>query len=171
MVFPPFQRYPKLHSERVTLREMIEADAPFLLEIMTYDGREAKTIEDAGAMIRRIDDDYRNGSGVSWAIIDRASGQPLGTIGYYRGFENARGEVGFILLPAFEGKGYMSAALKLVVQFGSEVLQLDSIIAVTKPSNERAKNVLKRNGFEDRGAFDEQYVWFAIDDHNATVSG
>ena len=137
MVPPPFQHYPELRSERVTLREMTEADAPFLLAIMTYDGRTAKTQEDAAAMIRKIDSDYHSGNGVNWAIVDNISGRPLGTIGYYRGFANARGEIGFILLPAFEGQGYMSAAIKLVVEFGREVLQLESIIAVTKPTNQR----------------------------------
>lgn len=162
MVFPPFQHAPELSSERVTLRQMTQDDAPFLFDIMTYDGRAVKTLEDAAAMIRKVDNDYDSGNGVNWAIVDNATGTPLGTIGYYRGFANARGEMGFILLPAFEGKGLMSAALKLVVQFGQEVLQLDSIIAVTKPSNERAIRLLEKNGFEDKGKYDDSYIYFKL---------
>jgi RimJ/RimL family protein N-acetyltransferase len=64
-------------------------------------------------MLEQIDLDYRRGETVHWGIeIDR---QIAGTCGFYRGFANAVGEVGYVLRADFRGRGIMTAAMHAVL--------------------------------------------------------
>lgn len=133
---------------------------------MYYNGRQASDRPDAIAMMERMDDDYRSGNTVNWVIIDTETQQPVGTIGYYRGFSEATGEIGFILKPECRGKGYMSEALRLVVAFGKDAMQLGRIIAITRPANDAAIRLLERCRFRYLGPFETDYIEFEYDPGN-----
>jgi ribosomal-protein-alanine N-acetyltransferase len=160
MNHPPFAEFPVLENDRILLRRLENADAPFVLDIMVYDGKPAENITDAIAMIERIENDCRKGDSVNWVIVHRETGMPMGTIAYCRGFNNETGEIGFIMKPEFHGKGYMSDALKLVVRFGQKKLELKRIIAITKLVNKPAVQLLERCGFRYRCPFNEEYSEF-----------
>jgi ribosomal-protein-alanine N-acetyltransferase len=81
-------------------------------------------------------------------------------IGFYRTKpEDFRSEVGYILSGDFQGKGIITEALKRVVQFGFEVLKLNSIEAVIDPENFGSEKVLLKNNFVKEGHFKE-HVFF-----------
>jgi len=157
---PPFDSFPVLSSETVLLRELTYADADALLEIFTYNGKFAKNVSDVIEMLDRIDDNYRSGDSINWGIVDKASGEIAGTCGYYRGFEDETGEIGFILRPAWRGKGWMSEALKLAVAYGKEELQLKRVIAITLKSNTAARKLLERNSFRYVEELFDDYLEF-----------
>jgi len=156
-MLPPFNTYPELHSSRIRLCEMKLDHLDQVREMLFYDGKPAQDEAVATAMIKRIDGDYQAGSAVNWIIIDLETQEPIGSIGYYRGFEDLEGEIGFVLKPEFHGKGYMTEALKLVIEFGKKTLELDRIIAITKPENGPAIRLLKRCSFQYIGSYEEVY--------------
>ena len=102
---PPFQQFPELTSPRLLMRRLETSDAAFVLEIMVYNGKPAENISDAITMIEKIESDVQSGTSVNWVIVNRETNEPMGTIGYYRGFDNETGEIGFIMKPEFQGKG------------------------------------------------------------------
>lgn len=157
---PPFEAFPVLNGTRVNLIEMTPAHSGSLHEIMFYDGKPIASISETIRIIEKIGQDYLKGETVNWAIIEKDSNEPIGTIGYYRGFENDTGEIGFVQRPQFRGKGFMSEAVSLVVQFGRERMHLQRIIAITKSSNEPAIRVLERNRFQWEKPFDTVYEQF-----------
>jgi ribosomal-protein-alanine N-acetyltransferase len=157
---PPFLLFPELRSSRVLLRELKLSDTEFVREIMYYNGRQATDRSDAIRMMERIDGDYRSGNTVNWVIVDTQTLQPVGTIGYYRGFSESTGEIGFILKPGDRGKGYMSEALRLVTAFGKEAMQLERVIAITRPGNNEAIRLLERCHFRYLGPFETEYIEF-----------
>lgn len=157
-MLPPFEIFPELRSDRISLNEMKLEHLEHVREMLYYDGEPAHNDAAAMAMIKRIEGDYQAGSTVNWLIIDLATQEPIGSIGYYRGFEEMVGEIGFVLKEQFHGKGYMSEALKLVVEFGEKTLDLDRIIAITKPENKPAIRLLERGGFRYIEVFEEVYV-------------
>ncbi|MBW2195777.1 MAG: GNAT family N-acetyltransferase, partial [Deltaproteobacteria bacterium] len=71
----------------------------------------------------------------------------VGTCGYYRGFAENSGEIGYLLNSSYRGFGIMTEAIKLIVAFGFERLKLNTIIAYTNLSNPASLAVLKRVGF------------------------
>ncbi|MGN7706270.1 GNAT family N-acetyltransferase [Chryseobacterium sp. 22543] len=57
------------------------------------------------------------------------------------------GELGCVLLPQYYGKGYMTQAIKLAVQFGLETIKLAQVGAITSNDNEGAIKLMNRLNF------------------------
>ena len=144
---PPFPEFPVLMIDRITLRQVSDADLQSLIEISFYDGIPAKTLEEAREMNDRINEDYACGNSLHWGIVENSSGKMAGTCGYYRDFENESGELGCVLLSQFYGKGLMTAALQLTSEYGKNVLELQHIFAVTTSENQKAISLLERLSF------------------------
>lgn len=147
MNLPPYQKFPELISDTIVLRNIQQDDIADLVEISFYNARPASTIEDAAEMQNKINLDYQNGSSIHWGIADKKTDQIMGTLGYYRGFENGAGELGCVLKPEFRGKGLMTAAIQLAVEFGINEMGLAKIGAVTSKENAPAIQLLERLNF------------------------
>ncbi|MDJ1499004.1 GNAT family N-acetyltransferase [Xanthocytophaga agilis] len=144
---PPYKEYPIVSNERILLRQIKSEEIKDILEISFYDGKRASTIEEASAMLQKIDVDYQDGTSIHWGIFDKLTTILVGTCGYYRGFADATGELGCILRPAYYGKGYMTSALQLAIGFGKEQMGLKKIIAITTKHNNPALHLLNRLSF------------------------
>lgn len=59
--------------------------------------------------------------------------------------------LGYAIARDLEGQGYMSEAIRAVVRFAFEALDLHRLEAFYAPTNERSGNVLKACGFEMEG--------------------
>lgn len=147
MNLPPYHHFPELTSSAVVLRQVSPADANSLLEISFYDARPAHSLADAAAMQEKISADYWAGSCIHWVIAKTATAEVVGTLGFYRGFAHGIGELGCVLKPAYRGQGLMSEAMKLVMEFGVNTMQLAQITAITTRQNGAAVNLLERLGF------------------------
>ncbi|MDF3026289.1 MAG: GCN5-related N-acetyltransferase [Fluviicola sp.] len=147
MNLPPYSIFPELRHSELLLREVKSKDIPSLLEILTYDGKKPETLEEGIAMTNRIHQNYLDGDTVNWVIEYLPTKELIGFVGYYRGFENGTGELGFILKSSFRGKGLMSPALLLAVEFGLNSMKLSRVIAITGKENSKAIALLERTGF------------------------
>lgn len=137
---------PALRGARVRLRPLRADDADALVEVSFYDGVPADSPAAARAMLARIVEDQARGETIHWGIED-AAGALCGTIGFYRGFPDDAGEVGYVLRPAWRGQGLMTEALDAVIRYGYEELGLAGIVAYTDASNPASIAVLERCGF------------------------
>jgi ribosomal-protein-alanine N-acetyltransferase len=163
MVNINFTPFPKLETNRLCLRRIVIEDANeiFLLrsdkETMKYVPRPlAKTIEDAKEHITLIDSKIESNEGINWAITIKDEPKLIGIIGHYRiKPEDYRAEIGYMLLPEYQGKGYITEALKEVVKYGFKVMKLHSIEAIIDPENLASEKVLQKNGFIKEAHFKE----------------
>ena len=150
--FHPFQN---LKSERLFMRRLNIDDVNEVLELrgnpenMKYVPRPIiKTLDEAMAHIALIDDKIVNNIGINWAITLKGSPKMIGIIGHYKiQPENFRSEIGYMILPQYHGKGIVTEAVKRVVEYGFEQLQLHSIEAIIDPKNAASEKVLQKNGF------------------------
>ncbi len=150
--FSPFQN---LETERLLLRRVVDEDVNEIfalrsdLEVMKYIPRPlVKTKEDALAHVAMIDEKIDSNEGINWAITLKDNPKLIGIIGHYRiKPEHFRAEIGYMLLPEYQGKGIISEAIKTVVKYGFEVMQLHSIEAIIDPKNFASEKVLQKNGF------------------------
>lgn len=156
---PPFNSFPILVNDRVILREVLESDCDQLIEISFYDGIQAKDIIDTKNMNERIWNDYLSGNSIHWLITSVISGEILGTCGFYRGFQDKIGEIGYVLKKVHQGKGYMTDALNLIINFGWEKLELLAIKGVTSTYNQASKNVLRKSGFKESETINDEVVF------------
>lgn len=145
---PPFYTFPILKNDQIILREIQDSDLQHLIEISYYDGIPAKDTSDARIMNERIKQDYLESHTIHWVIAAVANGEILGTCGFYRGFEEDTGEIGYVLKKEHQGHGYMAEAVSLMLDFGWKQLELKAIVGVTAPSNQPSKNILLKSGFK-----------------------
>lgn len=160
---PPYPNFPILKGERISLRQIAQSDLQDIVEISFYDAIQATTVEIAAKMQAKIDDDYRAGNTIHWGIIENATDKIAGTCGYYRGFETGEGELGCVLLPEFQAKGFMTAAMLLAIDFGFDEMGLKRIWAATNKENAQAIKLLERLNFKKVGELHDDEVEYEID--------
>ncbi len=162
--FHPFQN---LKTKRLLLRRIDNDDADEVLmlrgnsETMKYIPRPlAKTKEDALKHIAMIEEKIANNIGINWGITINGSSKIIGIIGHYRiQPENHRAEIGYMLLPEYNGKGYTTEAIKVVVEYGFTQMKLHSIEAIIDPNNIASERVLQKNGFVKEAHILENELW------------
>lgn len=71
---------------------------------------------------------------------------PIGMCGLIRRSDFEHVDIGFALLPAYEGKGYGHEAARAILKYANEDLQLYPIIAITLESNSDSVQLLKKLG-------------------------
>ncbi|WP_395049318.1 GNAT family N-acetyltransferase [Flavobacterium sp.] len=150
-----FSPFPNLETERLQLRRVANEDVNEIFalrsdkETMKYIPRPlVKTKEDALEHIALIDSKIENNEGINWAITLKNDSKLIGLIGHYRiKPEHYRAEIGYMLLPKYQGKGIITEAIKEVVKYGFEKMKLHSIEAVIDPENLISEKVLLKNGF------------------------
>lgn len=160
MIRPPFELFPELRSPRILLRALKESDAPNVIEITYFNGVPAADLADAIEKQNLVAERYFAGNSVQWGIEDISTGEIVGNIGYYRGFENECGEIGYIMKEKFRRGGYMSEAVGLVARFGFDVMKLKMIFATTAATNLASQSVLRKNGFIPAGVEENGHLRF-----------
>ncbi len=150
-----FNPFPVLETERLVLRQLDNNDVNEVLELrgnpetMKFIPRPlTKTIEDALAHIKIINDKINANEGINWAICLKDNPKFIGLLGLYKiHVENLRAEIGYMILPEFNNRGIVSEAILAVNNYGFDVMNLHSIEAVIDPANYASEKVLIKNGF------------------------
>ena len=150
-----FNPFPNLESERLILREVTEADVSEVFDIrsdaltMQYIPRPlAKTKQDALDHINMIKKGSLDNEFINWAISIKGDNKLVGMICLLRmQLQNYRSEIGYVLHPAYHGKGIMDEALKVVIQYAFNILNFHSIEAVIDPHNLASEKLLIKNYF------------------------
>ncbi|WP_367209569.1 GNAT family N-acetyltransferase [Sphingobacterium sp. R2] len=158
-----FSPFPALHTERLTLRRADATDIPQLYrlrsdeQIMKYIPRPVATSPDEIAeFLRLTDEKITSNEMINWKISIKGDSTLIGTIGfYYIKPEHYRAEIGYMLLPEFQGKGYVTEAIAAVVNYGFEAMGLHSIEALVDPENIASCAVLEKCGFVREAYFKE----------------
>lgn len=148
MKLPPYEVYPKICGNRVSLRQIRKEDIINIIEISFYNSVQATTLEEAIQMQSKIEQNYHDGNSIHWGIADNTTDKIIGTCGYYRGLDKGEGELGCVLLNEYRGKGFMTEAMNLAIDFGLKNIHLHRIWAITSKQNEKAIQLLQRLNFK-----------------------
>ena len=141
----------------MTLREAHEGDLEFLQRITQTPGwlanigpRGTETREGALAYLERsFLTPYRTHGCGLWVI--ELDGVAAGLSGIVVRAGTEFPDLGYALLPEFEGRGIATLAGQRVLQWASETGRWTHLDAYTMPHNEASNNVLRRLGFQDLG--------------------
>ncbi len=86
--------------------------------------------------------------GINWAITLKENPKLIGIIGFYRTKpEHYRSEIGYMLLPEFNGQGIITEAITRMIEYGFNDMKLHSIEAIIDPDNIASAKVLEKNNF------------------------
>lgn len=120
----------------------------------------AKTIEDASHLIKIINDALYKNEGITWAITIKNESKLIGTIGFWRILkEHHRAEIGYLLGPAYQGKGIMYEAVSEILNYGFNTMKLHSVEANVNPDNSSSIKLLERTRFTREAYFKENFFY------------
>lgn len=156
MIITNFTPFPVLQTESLVLRKLTAVDAPeiFLLRsdkrVNTFLDRPILAdIEGAHQFITKIENFIAAKESLYWAITLKDNDTLIGTICIWNiEKQKAQAEIGYELLPDFQGKGFMNEAIGKVIEFAFEEMKLSVITALTKTENKSSVNVLLKNNFQ-----------------------
>lgn len=145
---------PTLETERLILRKMVlnDAEAVFAYasnsEVSRYTLWEThRSIEDSRAFLEFATQKYENGGEPDWGIVYRGNGCLVGACGLVNWeAEHARAEVGFVLSREYWGRGLMSEAVRAILRFGFERMNLNRIEARCIAENAASARVMEKAG-------------------------
>ena len=102
------------------------------------------------AHIRYLQSQYQKGAFFDWALIEKKSGKMIGTCGFTEIYEKKLiGEIGYVISPEFQRKGYATEAVQKVLKYGFCTLKLEKISARFMGDNIGSKKILLNVGFQD----------------------
>lgn len=150
-----FSPFPDLISERLRFRKINADDVAEMFalrsdpEVMKFVPRPlAKNPQEALDHIELINSKIDSNDGINWAITLKDNPEMIGIIGHYKTLpEDHRSEIGYMLSPKHQQKGYISEAISAVVKYGFEDMQLHSVEAIIDPENFASARVLEKNHF------------------------
>ena len=163
MIAINFDVFPDLESKNLFYRRVVSSDWPQLVmlrgnaETMKYIPRPlCKTEADCLFLISKFDEGIDSDYGINWGLVLKESNTLIGLISFHIiNKQHHRAEIGYMILPEFQEKGYISEGIKTLLYYGFETLKLHSVEAMIDPLNVASERVLLRNNFVKEAHFIE----------------
>jgi len=165
-----FTPFPVLKTERLTLRQLISSDDKEIFALRSDDNvnkyldrKPSKSIDDAKNFIQTINENIQRNDSIYWAITLNGTDKLIGTICLFDFTnDNLKAEIGYELLPDFQGKGIMQEATSKVIDFGIQHIGLNSIEAYTHSENQSSTRLLEKLNFKRHSAGDDNFMIFKL---------
>lgn len=151
-----FSPFPVLTTERLVLDELSFDDVPELFTLRTdesvnkyLDRLKARSIDDVQKFIKKIHSSTRNNEALFWGIHFKTGSRLVGTVCLWNiSVPHKTAEIGYELLPDFQGKGIMQEALQKVIEYSFDTIKVEALEAIAHMKNERSTLLLKKFGFD-----------------------
>jgi [ribosomal protein S5]-alanine N-acetyltransferase len=103
--------------------------------------------------VHRYRREHARGAGMTYLIFENAGGRMTGGIsmGNIRRGVAQSAQIGYWMGEQYAGKGYMKAAIGLLLDHAFGTMRLNRIEAACIPGNERSIRVLEKAGFQREG--------------------
>ncbi len=153
-----FLTFPTLTTERLLLREPFPSDAPdiFLFrsdpEVQKYNAEPMAQVDEAQALIEHLRAAYAAQNQLTWAVTFHDGNMVLGLVGFgYWDRYHHRTAIGYDFARAYWGQGIGAEAVRAIIHFGFERMQLNRIEADTIVDNGASVRLLEKLGFQREG--------------------
>ncbi len=162
-----FESFPVLSTPRLVLREIVQDDAEAMFRIRgdvrvtrLNSGQPMQSIDDAHELIDKGRQAFLDQRRLDWGIVFRDAPRAgiVGRCGFnYWLRQDRRASIGYDLGFAYWGRGIMTEAVRAMVAFGFDQLDLNRIEADTDAENYGSMRVLEKVGFRREGIQRDQY--------------
>ena len=158
-IYQLFSHIPTLETERLSLRGMRVSDAEDMFAYAQYEPvtryltwTPHPNVKHTKEYLTYVSQRYRTGDFFDWAIVSREDGRMIGTCGFTAfDFPSDSAEIGYVLNPAYHGRGLATEAVREVIRFGFEELKLHRIEAKFMKENTRSLKLMERVGMQFEG--------------------
>lgn len=162
-----FEQFPYLNTKRLQLRPILASDAPALFGIQSDSlmykylshKKPHENLEEAQKVIEAIEEAYQKQQMLCWAATIRDQPTIIGTCGYnYIEPDNLFAEFGGGLDPKYWGAGIALEAIKAILNYGFEGMNLQSIRSRFDSRNRSVRYLMQQLGFVKEGHFKQRFV-------------
>ena len=153
-----------LETERLLLRRFQESDIPAMFanwashpavtRCLTWTAHRSE--KETRAVIENWLRQYRRRDFYEWAMVEKASGQLIGSIGLMEGDGHKCCEAGYCLGERWWNRGYATEALKTILEFAVKKVGYRRVIAKHAIENPASGRVMQKAGMSMR-------VWETLD--------
>ncbi|NRR33640.1 GNAT family N-acetyltransferase [Oxalobacteraceae bacterium] len=155
-----------LRGKRVELRPIAERDAAVLFElysdpeVMRYWNHAPWTsIDQSRTAIDEARSDHASGASLHCAIEHRESGVLIGSCALYAfAPQHSCASLGDLLAREYWGQGYLSEAMRVLLDYAFAELKLNRIEADVNRGNAGSAMALDRLGFRHEGSMRERWI-------------
>lgn len=145
----------------------LETDRLILREFRVEDCHDVQEIgeEYSKSFIKTVLAQQKEQPRVSYqfALINKPDEKLIGHCGFYiKSIENEAGEIGYALNRSYWNQGYMTEAVRRVVDFGFTQLGLHRIYSSCDPGNIGSYRVMEKLGMKREGYLREHTLWKGI---------
>jgi ribosomal-protein-alanine N-acetyltransferase len=150
--------FPTLTTERLSLREVVPEDADDIFafrsdaEVQRYNLIPMRDRREALSLVTTMQGWYASRYAIQWGITLLGENRVLGLCGLHDwSRQHRRASIGYDLLRSHWGQGIALEAMREVVRFGFEEMDLVRLEALTIAENARSIRLLDRLGFTLEG--------------------
>ncbi|WP_440056670.1 GNAT family N-acetyltransferase (plasmid) [Pseudoalteromonas sp. T1lg65] len=144
-----------VETPRLIVRQANLSDAAFMLEFLNQDSfknnigdKQIRSLQEAENFLEQSYMVHYSTTQVApYLIEEKSSGQAVGVCGLFQRPYLAHPDVGYGLMDAYCGKGYVTEALSALIGFAKHQLQIEQLLAIARTENEKSVNVLERQNF------------------------
>ncbi len=161
-----FEKFPILHTERLDLVEIKQHHLSDIFKLFGndqvtkyYNIKTLKEEKDAQKYLDWFTSRFNDKLGIRWGISIKDQSGIIGTVGFNNFTKGHRANLGYDLKLDFWNKGYIKEALKTVMKFGFEQLEINRIEAEIMPGNIYSEKALVSLGFEKEGLLRDWMLW------------
>ena len=146
-----------LESRRLLIQQATIKDYTFFIELMNspkwlkYIGnRGINNKRDALAYIKNsLVNSYKSNGWGLYKLVLKDEMEPIGVCGFLKRDYLEHPDLGFAILPAYEGCGISFEAASAMMKYGFSELKINPILAITSPENISSQNLLVKLGFKN----------------------
>lgn len=164
----PYEQFPHIVADEITLRKIVTSDLDNLFEIYSneklfqYSPVMLKKNKDTvGNMIGHFERDFHKRKEIFLGIC--LNNQPNNIVGVAEMFDYSHDvnmiTIGYRLNDRFWGKGIATKAVNAMTEYLLNDIGINRIQAFVMPENIKSQNVLQRNGFIKEGIIRQGYAW------------
>lgn len=159
-----FTPFPEIETKNLLLRRMDHNDINDIFQMRSdprmheyTDTKPDVNTDETKAYIDKMNKGIDENKWIIWAIEHKQSNKVIGTISIWNiDTEQRSGELGFGIIPDYQGQGFMKESLLSVVKYGFDVMNLKQIFAYTEESNMKSIKLLERCNFVEVDRVDEE---------------
>jgi RimJ/RimL family protein N-acetyltransferase len=152
-----------LDTERLTLRELTESDADFIVELMNEPSylrfigdRGVRTAADARAYLLKGPMASYKRFGFGMYLVELKNEKTrIGICGLIKRDMLEDVDIGFAFLPEFRTQGYALESAAAVMRYGRDTVGLTRVVAIVTPDNDRSIGLLSKLGLR----FERMITW------------
>jgi len=160
-----WDRLPTINTGRLRLRRISENDLEALFNIFSdpqvmryWSTPPLANRQAAVSLLNEIHNLFDRRVMLKWGIALLDNDQLIGTATLFNlNFENGRAEIGYGLGSRYWGNGYMNEALRALVSYAFDVLELRRLEADVDPRNAGSIRTVERLGFRQEGLLRERW--------------